>query len=61
MLGWGLGVAFHAMSVFKYFAFDQIQRHAESRMELPPTNLQPLNENRRKVQLPKDYDESEYV
>ncbi len=61
LLGWGLGVAFHATSVFKYFAFEQIEKHAEARRELPESDWQPINENRRKVEVRRGYDESEFV
>lgn len=71
LLGWGLGVAFHAMSVFKYLIFNPQQNNepeytdtsnAAPYRELPDaSDYQPLNENRRKVKTPRDFDESEFV
>jgi hypothetical protein len=67
LLGWGVGIAFHALSVFKHFAFEQIDRHAENtrqaevpRRELPQSDWQPMNENKTKEKA-RNYDDSEFV
>jgi hypothetical protein len=62
LLGWGLGVAFHALSVFKYFAFEQIEKHAEHQRELPQSQWQPMSEPREREKVDnKKYDDSDFV
>lgn len=68
MLGWGVGVAFHALSLFKTFIFaDQRQSAApaaeryDAPRALPESDAQPITENRRKVEMSRRFDDSEFV
>lgn len=67
ILGWGIGVAFHAMSIFKYLLFNQLdkpsqeQSYGNNQQQLPESDWQPINENRKKEKMPNTFDESEFV
>lgn len=67
ILGWGIGVAFHAMSISKYLFFNQIedadktQSFGNAQRSLPESDWQPINENRKKEKLPNTFDDSEFV
>lgn len=67
ILGWGIGVAFHAMSVSKHLFFNQLgqqnnnQPYENSQRNLSESDWQPINENRKKEKIPNSFDESEFV
>jgi hypothetical protein len=66
-LGWGLGVAFHALSVFKFFVLHQdsketYETNTSGRTSaLPEADYEPLPDYKPKEKRPNQFDDSEFV